>query len=206
MASELSLFSIGRYDIYTSNITLASGRTIPEWTFIDPAHLRGQADHHAQPCAAEGGPRLLRDEVRALPGQQHRRSSPTTPPRSTTPWRPRTGRSSQHYQPRHDVPRDHAPVVGRQRLADRLERHHPQRGSGAVLRVPVPLRGRRLHDHHDRAGQLQPLHSANASVVHHSPGRHDHGGATVRLAGVRSGARWPWRRCAPPSVPPTSRR
>jgi hypothetical protein len=36
-ASELSFFSIGRYDIYTSNITLASGRTIPEWTFIDPA-------------------------------------------------------------------------------------------------------------------------------------------------------------------------
>ncbi|WP_193612636.1 M1 family aminopeptidase [Nocardioides lijunqiniae] len=36
-ASELSFFSIGRYDIYTSDITLASGRTIPEWTFIDPA-------------------------------------------------------------------------------------------------------------------------------------------------------------------------
>ena len=36
-ASELSLFSVGRYDIYTSYITLASGRTIPEWTFIDPA-------------------------------------------------------------------------------------------------------------------------------------------------------------------------
>ena len=36
-ASELSLFSVGRYDIYTSTITLASGRTIPEWTFIDPA-------------------------------------------------------------------------------------------------------------------------------------------------------------------------
>ena len=37
MASELSLVSVGRYDIYTSDITLASGRTIPEWTFIDPA-------------------------------------------------------------------------------------------------------------------------------------------------------------------------
>ena len=37
MASELAFFSIGRYDIYTSEITLASGRTIPEWTFIDPA-------------------------------------------------------------------------------------------------------------------------------------------------------------------------
>jgi hypothetical protein len=36
-ASELSFFSIGRYDIYHSEITLASGRTIPEWTFIDPA-------------------------------------------------------------------------------------------------------------------------------------------------------------------------
>jgi uncharacterized repeat protein (TIGR01451 family) len=37
MASELSLISVGRFDIYTSDITLASGRTIPEWTFIDPA-------------------------------------------------------------------------------------------------------------------------------------------------------------------------
>lgn len=37
MASELSLISIGRYDVYQSDITLASGRTIPEWSFIDPA-------------------------------------------------------------------------------------------------------------------------------------------------------------------------
>lgn len=37
MASELSLISIGRYDMYESQIALASGRTIPEWTFIDPA-------------------------------------------------------------------------------------------------------------------------------------------------------------------------
>ena len=37
MASELSMISIGRYDMYASTITLASGRTIPEWTFIDPA-------------------------------------------------------------------------------------------------------------------------------------------------------------------------
>ncbi|WP_134742119.1 M1 family aminopeptidase [Nocardioides sp. 503] len=36
-ASELSFFSIGRYDIYTSDIALSEGRTIPEWTFIDPA-------------------------------------------------------------------------------------------------------------------------------------------------------------------------
>ena len=37
MASELALVSIGRYDIYESDIALASGRTIHEWTFIDPA-------------------------------------------------------------------------------------------------------------------------------------------------------------------------
>jgi uncharacterized repeat protein (TIGR01451 family) len=41
-ASELAFFSIGRYDIYTSDITLASGRTIPEWTFIDPASTVAQ--------------------------------------------------------------------------------------------------------------------------------------------------------------------
>ncbi len=37
MASELSMVSIGRYDIYESDIHLASGRTIHEWSFIDPA-------------------------------------------------------------------------------------------------------------------------------------------------------------------------
>lgn len=37
MASELSLISVGRYDTYASDITLASGRTIKEWSFIDPA-------------------------------------------------------------------------------------------------------------------------------------------------------------------------
>jgi hypothetical protein len=38
MASELSLISVGRFDMYTSELTLASGRVIPEWTFIDPAN------------------------------------------------------------------------------------------------------------------------------------------------------------------------
>ena len=35
MTTYLSLVSIGRYDIYESTITLPSGRTIPEWSFID---------------------------------------------------------------------------------------------------------------------------------------------------------------------------
>ena len=37
MASELSLISVGRYDMYESDITLASGRTLHEWSFIDPS-------------------------------------------------------------------------------------------------------------------------------------------------------------------------
>ncbi|GAA4696173.1 M1 family aminopeptidase [Nocardioides conyzicola] len=37
MASELSMISIGRYDVYESDITLASGRVLHEWSFIDPA-------------------------------------------------------------------------------------------------------------------------------------------------------------------------
>ena len=37
MASELSMVSIGRYDIYESDIVLASGRTLHEWSFVDPA-------------------------------------------------------------------------------------------------------------------------------------------------------------------------
>lgn len=35
MTTYLSLVSIGRYDIYESTVTLPSGRTIPEWSFID---------------------------------------------------------------------------------------------------------------------------------------------------------------------------
>jgi hypothetical protein len=35
MASELAMLSIGKYDVLESDITLASGRTLPEWTFVD---------------------------------------------------------------------------------------------------------------------------------------------------------------------------
>jgi hypothetical protein len=35
MATYLSLVSIGQFDFYQSQITLGSGRTIPEWSFID---------------------------------------------------------------------------------------------------------------------------------------------------------------------------
>ncbi|WP_164478027.1 M1 family aminopeptidase [Nocardioides pantholopis] len=37
MASELALISIGRYDVMESQVTLASGRVIPEWSFMDAA-------------------------------------------------------------------------------------------------------------------------------------------------------------------------
>jgi hypothetical protein len=36
MASELVIISIGRYEMTVDDVTLNSGRTIPEWTFIDP--------------------------------------------------------------------------------------------------------------------------------------------------------------------------
>lgn len=36
MASELSLISIGQYTTYEADITLASGRKLPEWSFVDP--------------------------------------------------------------------------------------------------------------------------------------------------------------------------
>jgi hypothetical protein len=37
MASELTLISIGRYDVYESDLVLASGRRLHEWSFIDPS-------------------------------------------------------------------------------------------------------------------------------------------------------------------------
>ncbi len=37
MASELSLISIGRYTTYEADLTLASGRTVHEWSFLDPS-------------------------------------------------------------------------------------------------------------------------------------------------------------------------
>ena len=36
MASELSVLSIGRFNILESDIVLASGRTLHEWSFVDP--------------------------------------------------------------------------------------------------------------------------------------------------------------------------
>ncbi len=36
MATYLSMVSIGKYDIYESDIVLSSGRSIHEWSFIDP--------------------------------------------------------------------------------------------------------------------------------------------------------------------------
>lgn len=37
MASELSIISIGRYDMYSSEIALDSGQKVKEWSFVDPA-------------------------------------------------------------------------------------------------------------------------------------------------------------------------
>lgn len=37
MATMATMISVGRYDVYEADITLASGRTLHEWTFIDPA-------------------------------------------------------------------------------------------------------------------------------------------------------------------------
>ncbi|MDQ1205939.1 M1 family aminopeptidase [Microbacterium sp. SORGH_AS_0862] len=36
MATELSVLSIGRFNVLESDITLASGRTLHEWSFVDP--------------------------------------------------------------------------------------------------------------------------------------------------------------------------
>ncbi|WP_104106360.1 M1 family aminopeptidase [Nocardioides sp. 616] len=35
MASSLALISIGKYDVLESQVTLASGRVLPEWSFVD---------------------------------------------------------------------------------------------------------------------------------------------------------------------------
>lgn len=37
MASELVIISIGKYDVLGTPVTLASGRTLPEWSFVDSA-------------------------------------------------------------------------------------------------------------------------------------------------------------------------
>ena len=35
MASELSLISIGQYDVLESDVSLSGGRTVHEWSFVD---------------------------------------------------------------------------------------------------------------------------------------------------------------------------
>ena len=37
MASDLLLISIGRYDVYESDLELAGGRTLHDWSFLDPS-------------------------------------------------------------------------------------------------------------------------------------------------------------------------
>lgn len=36
MASELAMISIGQYDVLRSQVDLGDGRTVPEWSFVDP--------------------------------------------------------------------------------------------------------------------------------------------------------------------------
>ena len=202
MASELSMVSIGRYDVYESDITLASGRTIHEWSFIDPAISRRQPDHHpGLPVPVQVAARLLRVEVRPLPGQQHRRGD--------------------RHRARHDQlrPGDPGPaVLPQQREAAPSTTRSCTSGGATTSRrwdwnditlnegpatyapVPVRLRERRHHHHHDRDGPLQHLE-------HHAP----RGSSTFTVAPAamtRSAscsasrstprARWPSRRCAPP--------
>ncbi|WP_121253713.1 M1 family metallopeptidase [Nocardioides ferulae] len=38
MASELAIISIGRYDVLESDVVLADGRVLPEWSFVDVAY------------------------------------------------------------------------------------------------------------------------------------------------------------------------
>ena len=163
MASELSMVSIGRYDVYESDITPGQRSHHPRVDVHRPGHLRRQPEHHpGLPGPVQVAPRLLRVEVRPLPGQQHRRRDRRRPRHHQL--RPGDPGPAVLPQQRRRVllPRDHAPVVGRQRLADRLERHHPQRGPGDVRPAAVRLRGLRHHHHHDRAGHLQLLE-------HHEP-------------------------------------
>lgn len=42
MASMLAMLSVGRYDVFESDIALASGTTLKEWTFLDPAQSASQ--------------------------------------------------------------------------------------------------------------------------------------------------------------------
>ena len=48
MASELSLISIGQYDVFKQDITLASGRVLPEWSFVDPLATGGTSAQAAR--------------------------------------------------------------------------------------------------------------------------------------------------------------
>ena len=128
MASMLALISVGRYRVYESNIALASGRVLHEWSFVDPALSVGEPAHHpVDPRPAEVDPRPPRDAVRALPRHQHR------PRRRRRPWcpqlRPRDpGPPVLPHQRRATSPRAHPPVVRRHRVAGGLERHLDQRG------------------------------------------------------------------------------
>ena len=96
MASELSMVSVGRYDIYESDIHLElSNRTIHEWTFIDPAISQAnQTTTLSTRAQLKAVLDFFESKYGPYPGNSTGLVTDVVPRRSTTPSRPRTGRSS----------------------------------------------------------------------------------------------------------------
>ena len=144
MASELSLVSVGRYDIYESDIHLElSNHTIHEWTFIDPAISQAnQTTTLSTRAQLKAVLDFFESKYGPYPGNSTGLVTDVVPTAINyaleTQDRPFFPNSA---EPRDDVPRAHAPVVGRRRRADRLERHHAQRGPGGYSESQFPYEG-----------------------------------------------------------------
>ena len=211
MASELSMVSIGRYDIYESDITLASGRTIHEWSFIDPAiSVANQTTTLGSRAQLKSLLDFYESKYGPYPGNstgvvtdivpERHQLRPGDPGPAVLPQQRRGG--TFYHEIMHQwwgdnvAPTDWNDITLNEGPATYAEFQFAYEGSGT-------------DHHHDRAGHLQRLehHARHGSQhLHRRPRRHDRGLASCSARRSTTRARWPWRRCAPRSAPPTSRR
>ena len=171
--------------------TSASGRTIHEWTFIDPAiSVANQTTTLATRAQLKAVLDFYESKYGPYPGNSTGLVTDVVPSAinyaletQDRPFFPNSAsRGTTYHEIMHQwwgdsvAPTDWNDITLNE-------------GPATVLRVPVPLRGGRFHDHHDRAGQLHALHLTrrHEQHLHRRAGGDDPGLAAVRRPGLREG-------------------
>ncbi len=186
MASELVMISIGKFDVLESDVTLASGRILHEWSFVDSgasATVKNNANTQRArwKSVLDGlesiyGPypgNSIGVVVDTVPGVGY---ALETQDRSFFPGSP--GPGTFVHEAAHQW-------YGNNVAPDRVERPLHQRGHGHLGADLVQQRGRHsAHERHDHRGQLLPRVEqprGERPAVDHPAGRHDRPRRPLRL-------------------------